>query len=62
MWWKVVLGLLALWLVVSVGGAIIGFVVKGLFWIAVLGGVLFLATAAVGWAKKDDKQLKDRTR
>lgn len=58
MWWKVLGGLLALWLVVSVAGAVIGFVVKGLFWIAVIGGVLFLGTAAVGWAKKDTKQLK----
>ncbi|PRW62052.1 hypothetical protein [Actinopolyspora mortivallis] len=62
MWWKVVLGLLALWLVITVGGAIIGFVIKGLFWIAVLGGVLFLATAAVGWAKKDNRQLRDGPR
>lgn len=58
MWWKVLGGLLALWLVVSVAGAVIGFVIEGLFWVAVIGGVLFLGTAAVGWAKKDTKQLK----
>lgn len=53
MWWKVIGGLLLLWLVVSVGGMVI----KGLFWLAVIGGVLFVATAALGWAK-DRKQLK----
>ncbi len=58
MWWKVIGGLLALWLVVSVAGAVIGFVVKGLFWIAVIGGGLFLATAAIGWAKKDREQIE----
>ncbi|MGJ7907776.1 hypothetical protein ACOQFL_15005 [Actinopolyspora sp. H202] len=57
MWWKVVLGLLALWLVLSVAGAVIGFVVKGLFWLAVIGGALFLITAAVGWAKRDSRQV-----
>ncbi len=52
--WKVIGGLLALWLVVSVAGAVI----KGLFWLAVIGGVLFVATAAIGWAAKDKKQIK----
>ncbi|WP_199740617.1 hypothetical protein [Saccharopolyspora rhizosphaerae] len=51
--WKVLGGLLVLWLVVSVAGAL----VKGLFWLAVIGGVLFVATAAIGWAK-DKKQIK----
>lgn len=58
MWWKVIGGLLALWLVVAVAGAVIGFVIKGLFWIAVIAGVLFVGTAAIGWARKDRKQLK----
>ncbi|MFC7344671.1 hypothetical protein [Saccharopolyspora griseoalba] len=53
MWWKVIGGLLAVWLVLSVAG----WVIKGLFWLAVIGGVLFVATAAVGWAK-DRKQIK----
>ncbi len=53
MWWKVIGGLLVLWLVISVAGAVI----KGLFWLAVIGGVLFVATAALGWSK-DRKQLK----
>ncbi|MEB3371102.1 hypothetical protein [Saccharopolyspora mangrovi] len=51
--WKVLGGLLALWIVLSIAGVLI----KGLFWLAVLGGVLFVATAAIGWAK-DRKQIK----
>ncbi|MER7015383.1 hypothetical protein ABT324_28450 [Saccharopolyspora sp. NPDC000359] len=51
--WKVIGGLLALWLVISIAGVVI----KGLFWLAVLGGVLFVATAAVGWAR-DRKKIK----
>lgn len=43
--------LLVVWLVVS----IIGAVVKGLFWLLVVGVVLFLATAAFGWLKSDDR-------
>ncbi|MEY8043404.1 MULTISPECIES: hypothetical protein [Saccharopolyspora] len=50
--WKVIGGLLVLWLVLSVAGAVI----EGLFWLAVVGGVLFAATAAVGWAR-DRKKL-----
>ncbi|MEV0088919.1 hypothetical protein ACWEV3_19200 [Saccharopolyspora sp. NPDC003752] len=53
MLWKVIGGLLLLWLVISVAG----FVIKGLFWLAVIGGVLFVATAAIGWAR-DRKQIK----
>lgn len=53
MWWKVIGGLLLLWLVVSVAGVVL----KGLFWLAVIGGVLFVATVALGWSK-DRKQLK----
>lgn len=36
--------LLVIWLVL----AILGFVVKGLFWLAIVGIVLFLATGAYG--------------
>ncbi|MCI2419635.1 hypothetical protein MOQ72_19495 [Saccharopolyspora sp. K220] len=53
MLWKVIGGLLLLWLVISVAG----FIIKGLFWLAVIGGVLFVATAAIGWAR-DHKQIK----
>jgi hypothetical protein len=36
--------LLIIWLAVTV----LGTVLKGLFWLAVIGGILFLATAAYG--------------
>ncbi len=42
--------LLVLWLVLTVIGAI----VKGLFWLAVLGGVLFVATAVIGRVRRDE--------
>jgi hypothetical protein len=45
--------LLAVWLVLTVIGA----VVEGLFWLAVLGLLFFVATAALGWSKRDDKAL-----
>ncbi|WP_199584092.1 hypothetical protein [Blastococcus sp. TF02A-30] len=45
--------LLVLWLAISLIGAII----KGLFWLALLGGLLFVATAALGWTKRDRKTL-----
>ncbi|CCH35491.1 hypothetical protein ABZ816_12880 [Actinosynnema sp. NPDC047251] len=44
---KIILWLLAAWLVLTLVGA----VVKGLVWLAVIGGVLFLATAAYGAIK-----------
>lgn len=54
MWWKVIGALLALWLVITVAG----WVIKGLFVLALIGGVLLLGTAAIGWARKATKQLK----
>jgi hypothetical protein len=51
--WKVIGGLLLVWLVLSVAGVVI----KGLFWLAVIGGILFVATATIGWAR-DRKQLR----
>ena len=48
------LGLLAVvWLVVTVVGA----VVKGLFWLAVVGALFFVATSAIGWSKRNDRAL-----
>ena len=47
-----VLGFIALLLVVGVALAVIGAVVKGLFWLAVVGAVLFVATAAFGWLRR----------
>jgi hypothetical protein len=44
------LGVLVLvWLVVTVIGA----VVEGLFWLAVVGLVLVVVTGLVGWGKRD---------
>lgn len=40
--------LLVIWLVLS----ILGFVIEGLFWLAVVGIVLFLATGIFGWLKR----------
>lgn len=40
-----IVALLVIWLVL----AVLGFAVKGLFWLAIIGLVLFVATAAVGW-------------
>lgn len=39
-----VIVLLAAWLIISV----IGFAIKGLIWLGIVGVILFLATAAVG--------------
>ena len=45
--------LLVVWLVITVLGAII----EGLFWLAVVGLVFFVATAALGWNKRNNKAL-----
>ena len=46
--------LLVIWLAITVIGA----VVKGLFWLAVIGLLFFVATAALGWNKRgNDKAL-----
>jgi hypothetical protein len=43
-----IITLLIIWLVLS----ILGFVVKGLLWLAIIGVVLFVATAVWGWLKR----------
>jgi hypothetical protein len=48
--------LLVVWLVVTVIGAVI----EGLFWLAVVGALFFVATAALGWNKRDDRALPRR--
>jgi uncharacterized membrane protein len=40
--------LLVIWLVFVV----LGFVIKGLFWLVIVGAVLFVGTAAVGYVKR----------
>ncbi|MHA6670152.1 hypothetical protein ACX3O0_14930 [Homoserinimonas sp. A447] len=45
--WTIIVILLIIWLAVSV----LGFVIEGLFWLAVFGIILFIATAIVGWVR-----------
>lgn len=44
-----ILALLAIWLILAIVGALI----EGLFWLALLGGVLFVATAV--WARRQGR-------
>ncbi|NYJ05790.1 hypothetical protein [Petropleomorpha daqingensis] len=46
------IGFLVLLLIIWIALVVIGAVVKGLFWLAVIGVVLFLATAAFGWIRR----------
>ncbi|HEX6342922.1 hypothetical protein [Umezawaea sp.] len=48
---RIIAVLLAIWLALTILGA----VVKGVFWLAVVGGVLFLGTAAYGAVKGRSK-------
>lgn len=43
-----IIALLVIWLVLS----IVGFAVKGLIWLAIIGLVLFVATGVWGWVKR----------
>lgn len=45
---NLIIFLLVVWVVLSV----LGFVIEGLFWLAVIGIILFLATVAYGWVKR----------
>jgi uncharacterized membrane protein len=42
MFWKIVGTLIVIWLLF----AVLGFLIKGLFWLVIIGGVLFVGTAA----------------
>lgn len=46
--WTLLIVLLVIWL----GLSVLGFVVKGLVWLAVLGIVLFLATLVFGFLRR----------
>jgi hypothetical protein len=50
-----VLGFIALLLVVWLAFVLIGALVEGLFWLLVVGAVLFVATAAYGWLKRNTR-------
>jgi hypothetical protein len=45
---RVLLLLLGLWVALMV----LGWVIKGLFWLAIIGGVFFLATTAIGASRR----------
>jgi hypothetical protein len=48
---RIILWLLAAWLVLTVAGALI----EGVFWLVIVGGVLFLGTAAYGAIKSSKR-------
>jgi hypothetical protein len=52
---KYVIGLILLLLFVWLVLAVLGFVIHGLFWLAVIGIVLFLATGGWGWLRNRTK-------
>lgn len=47
----IIITLLVIWAVL----AIVGFVIEGLFWLAVIGIVLFLGTMVWGWLKRKSR-------
>jgi hypothetical protein len=53
-----VLRFLGIVLLVWIALSILGAVIDGLFWLALLGGALFLVTAAIGAATKRRRQLR----
>ncbi len=46
------LALIAVLLVIWLVFVLLGFIIKGLVWLAIIGIVLFLGTAAWGWLKR----------
>ncbi|HEX4226775.1 MAG TPA: hypothetical protein VHZ97_30710 [Pseudonocardiaceae bacterium] len=47
------LALLGLLLLIWIACVLVGVLVKGLFWLIVVGAVLFVATAVVGFVKRE---------
>lgn len=45
----ILIGLLVLWAVL----AILGIAIKSLFWLIIVGAVLFVATAVIGFVKRE---------
>lgn len=45
------LGFLAVLLLIWLAFMVLGAVMKGLFWLIILGAVLFVATTVYGWVK-----------
>jgi hypothetical protein len=54
MWWKVIGAVLAVWLVI----AVLSVVIKALFWLAVVAGIVAVAVVAGRLTSKAMKQLK----
>ncbi|HVW44233.1 MAG TPA: hypothetical protein VHC18_23080 [Amycolatopsis sp.] len=57
MFWKIVGALIVAWIAFMVIGSVVGFLLKAVIWIAIIGGAVFLGTAAYravkgGGAKK----------
>ena len=48
---RLIVFLLVVWLAVTVVGAVL----EGLFWLAVVGLLLFVVTAVLGWSKRDTR-------
>ncbi len=48
---RLIVFLLVVWLAVTVVGAVL----EGLFWLAVVGLLLFVVTAVLGWGKRDTR-------
>ncbi|MBP2475770.1 putative membrane protein [Crossiella equi] len=49
------LQILGLILLVWIALSVVGFLVKGLFWLVVVGGVAFAAVSAWAWVKKQNQ-------
>lgn len=47
------IGLLVLLLVVWLALIVLGAVIKGLFWLLIIGAVLFVATGVIGFVKRE---------
>ncbi|WAL65762.1 hypothetical protein ORV05_33690 [Amycolatopsis cynarae] len=51
MFWKIVGALVVAWVAIMVIGSVVGFLLKAVVWIAIIGGAVFLGTAAYGAIK-----------
>ncbi|NKQ55924.1 hypothetical protein HFP15_23895 [Amycolatopsis sp. K13G38] len=60
MFWKIVGALIVAWVAFMVIGSVVGFLLKAVLWIAIIGGAVFLGTAAYGAIKgrNTPKQLR----
>lgn len=47
------LGLLVLFLVVWLVVVVLGIAIKGLFWLVVIGAILFVVTGVIGFVKRE---------